>query len=101
MLDMIPLLIAVFGFGCVTIVIFVIGRYATSLATMQRRLPVAASTSQSAGLSQRPPNVLLAPVLGKIDEKKFGIDGQLRAKLRLDLTRAGYFSDSAIRYYIF
>jgi tight adherence protein C len=35
-----------------------------------------------------------------LDEKKFGIDGPIRAKLRQNLIRAGYFSDYAIRLYI-
>ena len=52
MLEMTPLLVAVMAFGCVTIIIFIVGRYVTSQATMHRRLPIPASTSQSAGLSE-------------------------------------------------
>jgi tight adherence protein C len=100
--DMTPLLIAGLAFGCVTIIIFIVGRYVTSQATMERRLPIAASTSQRAGSSQNvAPNFFLASLAGKFDEKKFGIEGQLRTKLRRDLIRAGYFSDQAIPLYIF
>ena len=47
------------------------------------------------------PNFFLASLAGKFDEKKFGIEGQIRTKLRRDLIRAGYFSDQAIQLYIF
>ena len=101
MLEMAPLLVAVLAFGCVAIIIFVAGRYFASQTSMQRRLPIAASTSQSAGLSEGiVPNAFVASLAGKFDEKKFGIEGPLRTKLRRDLVRAGYFSDQAIRLYI-
>ena len=102
MLDMVPMLIAVLAFCCVAIIIFIVGRYVTSEATMHRRLPIPVSTSRSAGSSDNAvPNFFLASLAGKLDEKKFGIEGQLRTKLRRDLIRAGYFSDHAIRLYIF
>jgi tight adherence protein C len=37
---------------------------------------------------------------GKIDEQKFGINSVLRAKIRRELVRAGYFSDEAVRNYV-
>ena len=102
MAEMTPLLIAVMAFGCVAIIVFVVGRYVASQATMHRRLPVPVSTSQSAGRSEHVvPNFFLASLAGKFDEKNFGIEGQLRTKLRRDLIRAGYFSDHAIPLYIF
>ncbi len=103
MLENTPLLVAVMLFACVTIIVFVAGRYFSSQALMQRRLPTAGS--QSASLSEGSeggvPNFFIASLAGKFDEKKFGIEGPLRAKLRRDLIRAGYFSDAAIRMYIF
>jgi tight adherence protein C len=102
MFEMVPLLITVMAFACVAIIVFVLGRYVVSQAQMQRRLPIPASTSQSAGLSENVvSNVFLASLVGKLDEKKFGIEGQIRAKLKRDLIRAGYFSEQAIRFYIF
>ena len=66
---------------------------------MHRRLPIPVSTSQSAGdLNSVVPNFFLASLAGKFDEKKFGIEGPLRTKLRRDLIRAGYFSDQAIPF---
>jgi tight adherence protein C len=35
------------------------------------------------------------------DEKKFGVEGAVRTKLRRDLVRAGYFRPDAVNYYIF
>src|SRR5665811_881465 len=98
MLEMTPLLVAVLAFGCVAIIVFVVGRYVGSQASMHRRLPIPASTSRSADLSESvAPNFFLASLAKKFDEKKFGIEGQIRTKLRRDLIRAGYFSDQAIR----
>jgi len=100
--DMTPWLIAVMAFGCVSIIIFIVGRYMASQATMHRRLPIPASTSQSGGSPDSVvPNFFLASLAGTFDEKTFGIEGPLRTKLRRDLIRAGYFSDDAIRLYIF
>jgi tight adherence protein C len=102
MFEMTPLLIIVLAFACVASIVFIVGRYVSSQALMQRRLPIPASTSQSAGLSEsNVPDSVFASITGKFDEKKFGIEGQLRTKLRRDLVRAGYFSDQAIRSYIF
>ena len=35
------------------------------------------------------------------DEKRFGLDGSVRTKLRRELIRAGFFRVDAISYYIF
>jgi len=35
------------------------------------------------------------------DEKRFGVEGSMRTKLRRDLIRAGFFRVDAIKYYIF
>src|SRR5215467_5503649 len=97
--DMTPLLVAIMAFGCVSIIIFVVGRYVSSQATMHRRLPIPVSTSQrSEGVVS---NFFLESFAGKFDEKNFGIEGPIRTKLRRDLIRAGYFSDHAIQLYIF
>jgi len=100
MVDMMPLVIAVMAFACVTIIVFIVSRYVTSEATMHRRLPIPVSTSRSAGLSDHVVPNIFSSLADKIDEKQFGIEGQLRTKLRRDLIRAGYFSDHAIRSYI-
>ena len=101
MLEWTPLLVTLMAFACVTAVVYVSARYLTSAASMHRRLPIHASGSQSSGLTEDVvPNYFLASLTNKIDEKRFGIEGPLRIKLRRDLVRAGYFSDQAVRIYI-
>ena len=96
-----PLLVALMAFACVSAVVYVAARYLTSSASMHRRLPIHASGSQSSSVTEDVlPNYLLAALTRKIDEKRFGIEGPLRVKLRRDLVRAGYFSDQAVRIYI-
>jgi len=102
MAEMTPLLIAALAFASVAIIVFVVGRYMAGQATMQRRLPIPASTSHSGELSGGvAPKFFPASLVGMLDEKKFGIEGHLRTKLRRDLIRAGFFSDHAIQSYIF
>ena len=101
MFEMTPMLIAVMAFASVAIIVFVLGRYVATRSLMLRRLPVPTSSLQSGGSSESAmANVFLGSLAGKLDEKKFGIEGQIRTKLRRDLIRAGYFSDQAIRLYI-
>jgi tight adherence protein C len=97
----VPLLVAIIAFGCVALIVFVMGRYVADQASMQRRLPIGTSASRPEAVSNDViPNFFLASLTGKIDEKRFGIEGPIRTKLRRDLIRAGYFSDNAIRIYI-
>jgi tight adherence protein C len=101
MTEMVPLVVAAMSFGCVAIVVFVVGRYLSSQAAMHRRLRISTSTLAGGDLSGNVvPNFFLASLAEKLDEKKFGIEGPIRTKLRRDLIRAGYFSDYAIRLYI-
>jgi len=95
MFEITPLLIAVMAFGCVALIVFGLGRYITYQASMQRRLPVS-SGSEDAGSEP-----FYSAIIGRFDEKQFGIEGQIRTKLRRDLIRAGYFSKHAIQIYIF
>ena len=74
MVDMTPLLIAVMAFGCVSIIIFVIGRYVTSQATMHRRLPVPVRRRRVSGDSVVP-NFFLASLAGKFRREKIRYRG--------------------------
>jgi tight adherence protein C len=98
MLDITPILIALIAFASVTAIVFVVGRYMESQAAMQRRLSLADPTSVSKGLTV--PSNIFGSLAARVDEKKFGIEGVLRNKLRRDLLRAGYFSDQAVRLYV-
>jgi tight adherence protein C len=95
-----PLLVALMAFACVSAVVYVAARYLTSSASMHRRLPIHSGSQSSSVTEDVLPNYLLAALTSKIDEKRFGIEGPLRVKLRRDLVRAGYFSDQAVRIYI-
>jgi tight adherence protein C len=100
-MELVPLLVTMMAFGSVAIIVFVVGRYAATQASMQRRLPIAASVSaRSRSPETVVPNFFLASLAAKFDERKFGIEGQIRTKLRRDLIRAGYFSEQAIQLYI-
>jgi tight adherence protein C len=101
MTELVPLVVAAMSFGSVAIIVFVVGRHLSSQAVMQRRLPISTSMSSSADSSvDVVPNYFLALLAEKVNEKKFGIEGPIRTKLRRDLVRAGYFSDQAIALYI-
>jgi tight adherence protein C len=94
MLEWTPQLIALIAFASVVGVVYVVGRYLVSQASINRRLPIPASAARAEA-----PH-FFASLAGKIDESKFGISGVLRTKLRRDLIRAGYFSEDAIRIYL-
>jgi tight adherence protein C len=100
MLETTPILVALIAFASVTGIVFVVGRYMESQAVMQRRLSIPESESVSGGLTERVPSNVFGSLAARVDEKKFGIEGALRNKLRRDLLRAGYFSDEAIRLYV-
>ena len=60
-----------------------------------------------AGSSGRRPNCRWSPLNGgnlitdNFTEARFGVDNKLRGKLRLELYKAGFFGQDAIRYYVF
>lgn len=93
-----PTLIALLAFGAVTAAVFVIGQFVATQARVQHRVgaPVL-GVSATAGLTQN----LDALVGAYFDEKRFGIVGSVRSKLRRELVRAAFFSANAINYYIF
>ena len=93
-----PLIIAGLMFCAVAATVFVVGRYAMLQASMQRRLPGARATITPAKV--RPSSTGFSKWAQLIDEKKVGIDGPVRKKLRTELIRAGYFSDRAIGSYV-
>jgi tight adherence protein C len=94
------LLIPLMAFGCVVIIVFLAGRYVAYHVSMQRRLATASLVESGGPRPSVVQNAFVASLASKVDEKKFGIEGPLRLKLRRDLIRAGYFSDQAIKIYI-
>jgi tight adherence protein C len=95
--DLSPLLITVLAFGAVATGVFVIGQFVATQARVRQRI---------AGGRQAQVRPSVASNLGELvstffDEKRFGVEGSARVKLRRDLVRAGYFRAHAINYYIF
>jgi tight adherence protein C len=89
------LLVIVLAFTAVTAIVFVVGRTLASELKIQQR---AAATQHSTVGALTGADALIA---GYFNEKKFGIEGSARSKLRLGLLQAGYFHPNAINYYIF
>ena len=98
MADFTPLFVTVLAFCAVAAIVFVVGQQYSTYAHMLRRLPVPVRAS---GPSTSSPTAIQAFVARHFHEERFGVDGALRAKLRRDLLRAGYFRNDAINYYIF
>src|SRR5712692_9574710 len=99
MLESLPLLVAMFSFGTVAGVVFVVGQYVWTQTRLQRRL---AMPVQAPDLAKgQSPSALGAFVARHFGEKRFGVDESLRGKLRRELVRAGYFQKDALNYYIF
>jgi tight adherence protein C len=99
MLDLAPVLIPTLSFGAIAAVVLVLGRHYAVAAAMQRRLP--APAQRFGPPVMRPPRGIEAFVTRYFDEKRFGIDGAQREKLRRDLLKAGVFAPHAVNYYIF
>jgi tight adherence protein C len=102
MADFTPIIIAALAFCAVTAIVFVAGQYYNTYTQMLRRLPVSVKVSGSLGSSGgSSPTALQTFIARNFHEQRFGVDSTLRAKLRRDLLRAGYFRNDAINYYIF
>ena len=99
MFEITPIVITFMAFAGVAGVVVVVGGFLSKQASMQRRLPIPASVPGEP-LRTAHKNGFLSSVANRIDEKKFGVNSALRAKLRRELARAGYFSDEAIRLYV-
>jgi tight adherence protein C len=98
MADLIPLFVILLAFGAVTSVVFVAGQYFSAQMQLQRRVGGSmASVKHAPPLADGIHNL----VSKYFDEKKFGVEGAVRTKLRRDLVRAGYFRPDAVNYYIF
>ena len=87
------------AFVSVAGITFSVGHLITSRNRLQRRLPAGARTSDALALTS-PDDV--GALLGEpFNEDRFGLGQRLGKELRLKLVRAGYFSPSAVRFYIF
>ncbi len=71
---------------------FTVGHLITSRNRLQRRLPTALALTSADNVGD-----LVGEPFG---EDRFGLGQKLGKELRLKLVRAGYFSPSAVRYYV-
>ncbi len=95
--DFSPLLITIFAFGAVATAVFVIGRFLAVQIRVQKRIAVPGRTRPASRLASSFDSL----VSTYFDEKRFGVEGSVRTKLRRELVRAGFFRADAINYYIF
>src|SRR5690349_8211436 len=99
--DLSPTLIALLAFGAVAAIVFVVGQLLTTQARVQQRVGAPVTRSGGAATNLGFADSFDSLVKTYFDEKRFGVEGSMRAKLRRDLVRAGYFSPNALNYYIF
>jgi tight adherence protein C len=96
--DLLPMLIMVLAFVAVAAAVFVIGQYvAVQMRVHQRVAAHGRDIDAAPGLAANFETL----VSSFFDEKRFGVTGSVRAKLRRELVRAGFFRVDAINYYIF
>jgi tight adherence protein C len=92
------LLIPILAFGAVAIGVFAIGQFiAVQIRVHQRVAAQGRDVETAPGLASG----FDALVSTFFDEKRFGVEGSVRTKLRRELIRAGFFHVDAIKYYIF
>jgi tight adherence protein C len=92
------ILIMLLAFGAVAVAVFVVGQFVSTQLRVQQRVASAATEVPSGA---KVGSNLDTFVSKYFEEKRFGLDGSVRAKLRRDLVRAGYFRSDATNYYIF
>src|SRR6266404_8840422 len=96
--ELLFLLITILAFGAVAIGVFAIGQFiAVQIRVHQRVAAQGRDVETASGLSSG----FDALVSTIFDEKRFGVEGSVRTKLRRELIRACFFRIDAIKYYIF
>jgi tight adherence protein C len=98
MTDFALILIPALCFGAVGAAVFLMGQEYSTYARVQRRLPAPMGADFS---GVRPPAGFAGFVARHFDEKRFGVDGASRERLRRNLLKAGFFSPFAPNYYVF
>ncbi len=96
--ELLFLLITILAFGAVAIGVFAIGQFiAVQIRVHQRVAAQGRDVETAPGLATG----FDALVSTFFDEKRFGVEGSARTKLRRELIRAGFFHVESIKYYIF
>jgi tight adherence protein C len=87
------------AFMAVAGIAFAVGQLVVSRNRLQRRLPAGAKITDA--LTGATGDSIGAFVAERFTEDRLGIDRGFRQELRLKLARAGYFSQNAVRLYVF
>jgi tight adherence protein C len=98
MAEVTPWLIALFAFGAVASIVFIAGQFFSTHLHLERRI---ATSARAATKSPALLDTVHLLVASYFEEKRFGLEGPVRTKLRRDLVRAGYFRPDSVNYYIF
>jgi tight adherence protein C len=92
------ILVPALCFGAVGAMVFLLAQQYAGYARVQRRLPLPSEP----GMAAEQPSSGFAGFLARhFDEKRFGLDGAARDRLRRELAKAGFFAPSATTYYVF
>jgi tight adherence protein C len=92
------LLITVLAFGAVAIGVFAIGQLIAVQIRVNQRVAAQGRVAETEPGFASGFDALVSTFF---DEKRFGVEGSVRTKLRRELIRAGFFHVDAIKYYIF
>src|SRR6266481_8898971 len=98
------LLITILAFGAVATAVFVIGQFIAVQIRVHQRVAMQGRGAALRDETETAPGLTSgfdALVSTIFDEKRFGVEGSVRTKLRRELIRAGFFRIDAIKYYIF
>jgi tight adherence protein C len=95
------LLITVLAFGAVATAVFVIGQFIAVQIRVHQRVAMQGRGAALRDETETATSGFDALVSTIFDEKRFGVEGSVRTKLRRELIRAGFFRVDAIKYYIF
>jgi len=88
-------------FAAVVMAVYVVGQYIATHVRVQQRIAAPAGGSGAPAGAPAVKAMVNALVSTYFNEKRFGVEGAARTKLRRDLINAGYFGADAIKYYIF
>ena len=97
-------LITILAFGAVAIGVFAIGQFLAVQIRVHQRVAAQGQDAAQTRDAETAPGLASgfdALVSTIFEEKRFGVEGSVRTKLRRELISAGFFRVDAINYYIF
>ena len=97
-------LITILAFGAVAIGVYAIGQFLAVQIRVHQRVAAQSQDAAQRRDAEAAPGLASgfdALVSTIFEEKRFGVEGSVRTKLRRELIRAGFFRVDAINYYIF